>query len=104
MPHCPRAAKGPHGTRPWESIGLHTSFQLSSPAKKNPKASEKTSCNLPSKQVAVQQPPRLQCLQESWGWKGKQTLQDQFPEAPGHPALLWGAAGGPEAVTMAQGR
>lgn len=37
-------------------------------------------------------------------WKGKQPLQDQFPEAPIHPAVCGGAAQEPEGATMAQGR
>lgn len=37
-------------------------------------------------------------------WKGKQPLQDQFPEASIHPAVGGGAVQEPEAATMAQGR
>lgn len=51
----------------------------------------------------MQQPPRLQCLLESRGWKGKQTHQDQFPDTAGRPAVLCGAAWEPEAATMAEG-
>lgn len=53
----------------------------------------------------MQQLLRLQCLLVSWGWKAKQTVQVQLPEAPGHPALLWGAAREPSwrKVGKAQG-
>lgn len=46
--------------------------------------------------------PHLQC--RALGWKGKQALQDLFPESPAHPAVCGGAALEPEATTMAQGR
>lgn len=55
MRHCPKAIKGPHGTGPDSSLG-HTSSSMSNTAKKNLRASKKTSCSLPSEQVAVWQP------------------------------------------------
>ncbi|KAK7810212.1 hypothetical protein U0070_010376, partial [Myodes glareolus] len=74
---------------------------MSNTAKKNQRASERTSCNLPCQRWQCSGWPHLQC--RALGWKGKQALQDLFPESPAHPAVCGGAALEPEASTMAQG-
>lgn len=51
------------------------------------RASERTSCDLPCQRWQCRGWPHLQC--RALGWKGKQALQDLFPESPAHPAV-WG--------------